>query len=417
LCYNRVMRTSTPEPGLLRAFRFYVVLRLGVMGTIGFIYYLILRFPLEAKQVPYVLLFLGNVAFLFGYLSWPWLQRRLRQYYLPFALLIAAIGPIIESRYIANVYNAGYQIRLWMVFPFLSVPLILTAWQYTMRDVTTFCLGTAGLEILIISTSISLTPLDVLTDVLGIVGRSMFFMLLGYIVNGLVDAQRRQRRELAQANLKVLRYAATVEQLTVSQERNRMARELHDTLAHALSGLAVQLEAIITIWNPIPERARGMLERALATTRAGLDETRRALQDLRAAPLEDLGLALSIRGLAENVAARNSLQLELDVPEQIYNASPEMEHGFYRIAQEALENIARHADASTLRVSLLQKGDNLTLEISDDGTGFDVRAVDADDRYGLRGIQERAEIIGASLEMKSSPDEGTTIRLEAETTP
>jgi len=409
------MRDSFLEPGLLRTFRFYVVLRLCVVGALGFVYYLILGFPLEVKQVPYMLLFLGNIIFLFSYLSWPWLRRELGQYYLPLALVVAAVGPILETRYITDVYDAGYAIRLWMVFPFLSVPLILTAWQYSMRDVTTYCLGTAGLEILLISTSINLAPLDMLSDVFGIVGRSTFFILLGYIVNGLVDAQRKQRRELAQANLKLIRYAATLEQLTTSRERNRLARELHDTLAHTLSGLAVQLEAIITVWNPIPARAGEMLERALATTRAGLDETRRALHDLRAAPLEDLGLTLAIRSLAENVAARNSLELDIEVPERIDNVSPEVEHGYYRVAQEALENAAQHADASLLRVALHQDENRLTLEISDNGTGFDMHTIDAQGRYGLQGMKERAEMLGGTLEVISGPHKGTTIRLEART--
>ena len=410
------MRGSVLEPGLLRTFRFYVFLRLCVIGAVGLVYYLILGFALETKQIPYVLLFLGNIISLLSYLSWPWLRRKLGRYYLPLALIIAAVGPILETRYITDVYDAGYAIRLWMVFPFLSVPLILTAWQYSMRDVTTYCLGTAGLEILFISTSINLAPLDMMTDVFGIVGRSVFFVLLGYIVNGLVDAQRTQRHELAQANLKLIRHAATLEQLTISRERNRLARELHDTLAHTLSGLAVQLEAIVTIWHMAPERAYNMLEHALSTTRAGLDETRRALHDLRAAPLEDLGLALAIRSLAENVAARNSLALELDVPDQLREISPEIEHGYYRVAQEALENVVQHSGASLMRISLRQTDDRLTLEVADDGTGFNAAAVEAQNRYGLRGMRERAEMIGARFAVRSSLNEGTTIRLEAEST-
>ena len=183
------MKSRVLEPGLLRTFRFYVFLRMFVMGAVGFVYYLILGFALETKQIPYVLLFLGNIILVLGYLSWPWLRRKLGKYY------------------ITDVYDAGYAIRLWMVFPFLSVPLILTAWQYSMRDVATYCLGTAGLEILFISTSINLAPLDMMMDVFGIVARSVFFVLVGYIVNGLVDAQRKQRHELAQANLKLIRYA------------------------------------------------------------------------------------------------------------------------------------------------------------------------------------------------------------------
>jgi signal transduction histidine kinase len=205
--------------------------------------------------------------------------------------------------------------------------------------------------------------------------RTISFILVGYMVVRLMTTQREQRRALAEANTQLAHYAATLEQLATSRERNRLARELHDTLAHSLSGIAVQLEAVKTLWENSPEDA-AMLEQSLATTRSGLTETRRALQALRASPLEDLGLALAVRSLAESVAARSGLALDLEAPERLENLSPDLEQGIYRIVQEALENIAQHANARNVKMQLSQTDGHFTLTISDDGQGFQMESVD-----------------------------------------
>jgi signal transduction histidine kinase len=154
-----------------------------------------------------------------------------------------------------------------------------------------------------------------------------------------------------------------------------------------------------------------MLDHALTTAREGLRETRRALQALRAAPLDDLGLALAIRNLAKNAAARGALSLELDVSEQVDGLSAEVEQCYYRVAQEALENVVQHANARRVRVSLKRTEGRLTLEISDDGSGFVPESVVSEDRFGLRGMQERAELIGGTLEVENRSGQGTAIRL------
>jgi signal transduction histidine kinase len=242
-----------------------------------------------------------------------------------------------------------------------------------------------------------------------------------------------QREELDKANRTLVRYAATLEQLSISQERNRLARELHDTLAHTLSALAVQLDAMATVWVQMPPKAQTMLQRALAMTRTGLDDTRRALGALRATPLKDMGLALAVSQLVEEAAMRGGLSLTLDVPSSLTGLAPEVEQCYYRVAQEAIENVLKHAGASSLYVSLLEsRGDreagSLLLEVIDDGRGFSVETWQAEflageqgrqgqaplqhtSKFGIRGMQERAALIGATFEIKSAPGQGTTIRL------
>jgi signal transduction histidine kinase len=276
-----------------------------------------------------------------------------------------------------------------------------------------FGLSSALFEFMLLSSTAELSLEQLRWSTVALVGRSMLAMFVAYILSSLIEEQRKQRYELAEANRKLIRYAATLEQLAISQERNRLARELHDTLAHALSGLAVQLDAITTIWDPIPPRAKAMLERALSITRIGLDETRRALQALRATPLEDLGLGLAIHDLAERMAERSGLSLDLDVPELMRGVSPEVEQCYYRVAQEAMENVLQHADAKRLSVSLRQQDAVLTLEISDDGLGFERETGADEDQFGLRGMRERAELIGGTLDVESRAGQGTTIRLRS----
>ena len=410
------MKRTTLEPGLLHIFRLLTGARLALLLLILLSKIIwptprVLRFPM---------LGLIESTLLLGYLSWPWLRDQLGRVYLPVALVVAAAGPIF-----AQALTAGLRLRsgvspasanqdVWQLFLVLFVPLVLLSWQYNFKSVLAFCFGTATFEMVLylplaVRGGVSFGGVFALVLV-----RSLLFALVGYVVVRLMRAQRAQRKALAQANVQLSRYATTLEQLAVSRERNRLARELHDTLAHTLSAVAVQLEATRSLWDSDPASAREMLERSLAATREGLTEARRAIHALRAAPLEDLGLALAIRNLAESVAARADLSLDLQAPDQIGSLAPAVEQAVYRIAGEALTNVAQHADARHLTVWLGRVGERLMLTISDDGRGFDATALSLDGHYGLKGMRERAEMIGGELEIESQPGQGTTVRLAGE---
>jgi len=294
------------------------------------------------------------------------------------------------------------------------VPLILTAWQYDYRAVLLYAAGTTLFELLLTRTVALARAVQVWPDAGTLLARMILLLAIGYIVTYLMSEQRWQRQELADANRKLVRFATVREQLAISRERNRLGRELHDTLAHTLSGLAVELDALTSVWQPDEPRARRLLDHALATTRGGLEETRRALQNLRAAPLEDLGLALAIRNLAEQAAERAGLTLELHVAEGWPNLPVDVEQAYYRVAQEALENTVKHAAASALSVGLQQTDGALVLTVADDGHGFDPgeRGQAEDDlRFGLQGMRERAELIGAELSVEAPPGGGTRVSL------
>jgi len=140
-----------------------------------------------------------------------------------------------------------------------------------------------------------------------------------------------------------------------------------------------------------------------------LTETRRTLQELRAKPLEDLGLALAVRTLAESYAERADVHIELDIDQDLGDIPAEVQQSVYRIAQEALANVADHAQAQTARVILKQERDQLQLIVRDDGCGFDPNDFNDDRHYGLLGMRERAEMIGGHLSVESQAGKGTQI--------
>ncbi|GAB4481399.1 MAG: hypothetical protein Kow0088_23620 [Anaerolineales bacterium] len=414
------MKAIEMEPGFLQVFRIYAWMRVAwlfFLPTLRLRLSSILAF--DELGFPVALIVLDTI-FLLAYLYWHGFQETLGRAYIPIALIFATVTLLLEGHFLSG-YRGFIQLE-----PFTYILLILTAWQYDFRAVILFSLGTAllqgGLNWFLPQDDPLLRFLPdspmVQRAVVGgfLISRSITFLLIGYVIVRLVKAQRSQRAELARTNLRLMRHASTVEQLTLSQERNRLARELHDTLAHTLSALTVQLEALLTAWEAIPEQPRQMLEQMLNSTRAGLDETRRALSALRASPLEEMGLSLALRSLAEDYAERNGWQLTLDLAQQLEGLSAEVEQAYYRIAQEALQNSALHANARHVRLSLRKEAGLLQLQINDDGKGFDPNHL-SEEQLGIRGMFERAELIGAKLEIHSEPNQGTLIDLQAEVEP
>ncbi|MEZ4658798.1 MAG: sensor histidine kinase [Caldilineaceae bacterium] len=400
-------RTPTLEPGLLSVFRTIIGLEtaLVLLGVIAG--------TLRRDGPPRSLLITNLLwlVLLLIYLSWPRLHERLGRWFLPPALLISGLMPLVDRhfllQYIVNSGDGAFPFMSvdesgWRLLFFLLFPLVLTAWQYRLPQVLLFSIGTSAVGIGLTGAALgwrSSAFLDILPFSMG---QGVILTLIGFVVLRMISAQRAQRAHLTEANEKLAQYASTVDQLATSRERNRLARELHDTLSHTLSALAVQLEAADSVWESAPEQAHTLLVKSIANARGGLSETRRALQDLRASPLEDLGLGLALRTLAESTAKRAGLELTLDVPKQVDGLSAEQEQGVYRIAQEAWENVVKHAGAQKVAV-LLRHDDQARwrLTVRDDGQGFDQRQTDVNGHYGLQGMQERAAMLGAALQIES----------------
>lgn len=420
-------RTGELEPGVLPTFRLFIGVQL-LISTLGVIVHWLAPFHAPSEIIRHLsavasstalvtqmTIIAGESGLLFLYLSIPGLQRRLKSFYLPLGIIWAAAGPIL-SPYI-ELHIAGndlpellLQTVLWQQIILLFIPLIVIGWQYSIQKVILFCTLTTALSVALLFSKIVLIETAFLRSLLGILFvQIVAFLLVGHMIAGLVKVQRQQRQRLTEANERLAQHAAALEQLTVSRERNRLARELHDVLAHTLSGVAVELEGLRTMMRHDPERANVLLNSSLQAIREGLTETRRALQELRAKPLEDLGLALAIQTLAESCASRSDFQLELDIDHDLDDYPVEVQQSVYRIAQEALVNVADHAQAQNVQVLLKRGRDQIQLIIRDDGCGFDPGSSENENHYGLLGMRERAEMIGGSLSVESQVGKGTQV--------
>jgi signal transduction histidine kinase len=334
------------------------------------------------------------------------------------ALCIAVAGLFIEQ------YLFTPKTIVWQADSFFFILLILVSWQYDMRAVFVYSLAIAlidfGLNVLIPPTFFVISgPVDVARAAPPATiiffgrqtGRILSFLVVGFVITSLTAAQRKQRHELTVANRELAQHAGMLEQLGTSRERNRISRELHDTVAHTLSGLTVQLEALQTAWKRMPVQAKSMVDKMLSSTRSGLDETRRTLKNLRAAPLEELGLALAVQSLAQEAARRGNFDLQVKIDKKNLDLANDVQQAFYRVSQEALENVVRHAKAKTVELRLQKANKRLELVIRDDGKGFRSDRRKAGGRLGLTLMKERAELIGAEFKIESTPAGGTTIRM------
>jgi two-component system, NarL family, sensor kinase len=201
------------------------------------------------------------------------------------------------------------------------------------------------------------------------------------------------------------------------EERNRLAREVHDTLAQELTGIALQLEAADALLDHSPDRARARIRQALERTRESLDEARRSVLDLRAGPLERQALPAALEALlgrfAEETGIAVSSQLALAGP----RLPARVEEALYRIVQEALGNVRRHAQASAVRIELHQASDAIQLLVKDNGRGFDAD-VPSDQGpsasahgFGLIGMQERARLLNGVMRLSSCPGAGAQVEV------
>jgi signal transduction histidine kinase len=269
---------------------------------------------------------------------------------------------------------------------------------------------------------------------------------LGHLV-GVLNVHTRLRREFTAADTELLRSVAglvagaienarlhlrlaereeALEQFaerTVEwqeHERRRLAGEIHDGISQRIVSLFFHLSAAADAIPDDPEIAAEQVARAQELATAALDETRSAIAGLRPPILDDLGLAASLESLGHSFP-----QFDVQVEATRSRMAEHIETAVYRTAQEALQNVAKHANARGVRVRLYLQRDRMVLEVTDDGTGFDPATVSGatgaatggaiggsePTGFGLAAMRERAELLGGKLELASSPKRGTTVRL------
>jgi signal transduction histidine kinase len=201
-------------------------------------------------------------------------------------------------------------------------------------------------------------------------------------------------------------------ELSVVAERNRLALDLHDAVSQKLFGLVLTAEAAGMLVERDPAAAREHVARLQALAQEALDELRALVFELRPPDLERDGLAGALRKHVEVVRRLQGREIELELDGSA-PPQPARDGELFRIAQEALQNAVRHADAAHVAVRLAAGDGSLVLEVADDGRGFDPAAPGLRARrLGLTSMEERAERAGAWLEIRSAPGAGTTVRLE-----
>lgn len=345
---------------------------------------------------------------------WGWIQEKLGRAFYPLLLLAISAAPILINVLVVPRFPPGplanAEGMALRQLPVLFLALALVAWQYELPHVIFFSIATTVLELGLI-TAVSIDRGPIILFFIAII-RTISFIALGVFISLLVTRLREQQAALQQANANLRHYASTLEQLTVSRERNRLARELHDTLAHTLTALSVTLETAKAYFDIDTNKTRALLDKSLEATRSGIDETRRALKSLRSSSLEDMGLGLSIERLAQSAASRFHLDLELDLQHPMPSLSPDVEQTIYRIAQESIENVSHHAQARKLCIRLSHNGQGTALTIEDDGIGFDTKAKVSTGHFGLVGMKERAELAGGKLTIESEKGRGTKVVLK-----
>ena len=342
---------------------------------------------------------------------WKWGFRKLGKGMVVGLILLISVLPIVMNHFIVPrmppgpMANAeGMALRL---LPVLFIGLVLTAWQYRFTETVLYTIGIAFLEMMIVFVlvkgRIQALQLFALINLV----RTASFIAIGFFITRMMALIREQQHNLRLTNAKLTQYTHVLEDLTVSRERNRMARELHDTLAHSLTTLSVQLETVKAYWTIDPEKAQQLLDRSLEITREGTEETRRALKSLRASPLEDLGFGLAVKQLVFSAADRTGLKTIVRIPDEVNLLSKEEQQVVYRIAQEAIENVIKHANASQIEISMDEDEKEFEMSIRDDGIGCqeEIKA----DGFGILGMRERANLIGGELDIQSQKGEGCTV--------
>ena len=224
-------------------------------------------------------------------------------------------------------------------------------------------------------------------------------------------AEREKARELAErlesANARLAANAARIEALTLQNERQRMARELHDTLAQGVAGLVLQLEAVKAhLASDRVERASAIVDQALRRARGTLAESRAAIDDLRAAPSNP---GESVRETVDRFTQVTGIPCGLELSAQENQLPADVVEHALNILSEALANVVKHAQATQVNVRFVLQKDVLELEVRDDGKGFDIHHETGAGHYGLLGMRERARLTGGALTVESDSETGTKV--------
>ena len=198
-------------------------------------------------------------------------------------------------------------------------------------------------------------------------------------------------------------------EVAILRERERLARELHDSLGHSLVTLTVQLEAIQRLYAIDPPRASALVDELKSLTRSSMEDLRRSLANLRAPGLGERKLSDALKTLANELGSRAKLGIDLRLPPEADQLQPAVAEALWRVAQEALTNVEKHALARTAVVALELEPQLARMRVTDDGAGLPPDAEHRPGHFGLRGLRERVEGLGGTLMLSGASNQGTVV--------
>ena len=239
-----------------------------------------------------------------------------------------------------------------------------------------------------------------------IFGLGIFFVL--QLTNKIL-AERQMREKLADANGKLREYTQKIEELATVQERNRIARDIHDSLGHALTSLNIQMQTAVKLWEKEPVQARSFLAQAQSLGKTAMHEVRKSISTLREDAREEQPLKARIETLVDDFRRGTGLSICLNINHCDSVTKPVAET-IYRIIQEALTNIFKYAEATEGKIQLTTTPEALSLTIVDNGKGFDPNLNSSG--FGLRGMKERVISVNGQFQLKTSPNNGCRIEVK-----
>jgi signal transduction histidine kinase len=235
-------------------------------------------------------------------------------------------------------------------------------------------------------------------------GLTLLFILL--LVNALL-AERQSREKLLQANDQLRQYALRIEDQATLQERNRIAREIHDALGHTLTAQSIQLENALLFLPAEAEKTRSFLQESQHLGKRALQEVRRSIATLRSNPLQGRSLPEAIEASLSEFQSTTGILTHHSI--QAPPLAADISTALYRILQESLTNISKHSTATQVSLSLLEHHHTLILEITDNGQGFDPEQNTTG--FGIQGMRERTATLGGQFTLSSQPGQGCGITI------
>ena len=221
-------------------------------------------------------------------------------------------------------------------------------------------------------------------------------------------SKRKEAEEELRRSFDQLRALAARLQTAREEERARAAREIHDQLGQDLTAIKIDLSSVI---RGLPEDKRGRPESILKLVDQTIQSVRRISTELRPAILDAVGLVAAVEWAAEEFQTRNGIRCRVNLPADHLGIEPKSATALFRILQETLTNVVRHANATEVWVRLAEEEEGLTLEVRDNGKGIDTQQLSMNNSLGILGMRERALLLGGELDISGVPGKGTTVRV------